>query len=349
MPTTNENGRPLRTSLGEGNTPLVESISNDPASRGRLWFKLESCNPTGSYKDRFIATEIGRILNMGVTACVATSSGNTGSSLAAYSARCGIKCLIVVNADAPAGKLAQMQVHGATVLRVPGFVADVAISTLVFDTLRNISEKCSVPLIVSAFRYCPTGMRGVEAIASELLPVNPDHVFVPVGGGGLYSAVVQGFLGKDQKPTRVHAIQPEGCLTLVGAYLSHSSEVKCARSTTRISGLSVPTDIDASRGLSLMRQCDGTGIAVSDDEVFLAQRTLAHKEGIYCEPAGATAFAGWLRAVEQGIVAEGERSVCLVTGHGFKDSDSIERLAAANPSVTVEASKLAETLVQLIV
>ena len=86
----------------------------------------------------------------------------------------------------------------------------------------------------------------------------------------------------------------------------------------------------------------------SDDEVFAAQRLLAHKEGIYCEPVGATAFAGWLRAVKQGTVAEGERSICLVTGHGFKDPDSVERLAGANPSLTIEAPKLAETIRRLV-
>ena len=173
-------------------------------------------------------------------------------------------------------------------------------------------------------------------------------MFVPVGGGGLYSAVMQGFLRHTSKPPRVHAVQPEGCLTLVGSYLRNSTEVKSVQSTTRISGLSVPTDLDASRGLKLLRQCNGTGIAVSDEEVFAAQRTLAHKEGIYCEPAGATAFAGWLRAVEQGVVAGSESSVCLVTGHGFKDPDSIARLSTDSPAITVEAADLEEIAVRLI-
>jgi threonine synthase len=344
MPLSNVS--PLLNLLGEGNTPLVESIS--AGHSGRLWFKLESCNPSGSYKDRFIAAEMRRLVQDGITACLATSSGNTGSSLAAYAARYGIKCLIVVNADAPSGKLAQMQAHGAHVLRVPGFVSDANISATVFDTLRSLSAAYSLPLVVSAFHFCPEGMRGVETIATELLPHEPDHVFVPVGGGGLYSAVVQGFLNHKQPSPRVHAVQPEGCLTLVASYLANSTEVKSVRSTTRISGLSVPNDLDASRGLRLLRQCNGTGIPVSDEEVFSAQELLACKEGIYCEPAGATAFAGWLRAVELGTIAEGERSVCLVTGHGFKDPDSITRLAGLNPHLTVEPSKLAETITRLI-
>jgi threonine synthase len=333
-------------SLGQGNTPVVASISAN--SSDGLWFKLESCNPSGSYKDRFIAAEIQRLVAAGARACLATSSGNTGSSLAAYSARFGIKCLIVVNADAPAGKLAQMQAHGAHVLRVPGFVSDSGITASVFDGLHTLSKRHSLPLVVSAFCMCPEGMRGVETIATELLPLNPDHVFVPVGGGGLYSAVVQGFLRNNQRLPRVHAVQPEGCLTLVASYLNNSSEVKSVQSTTRISGLSVPNDLDASRGLRLLRQCNGTGIAVSDEEVFSAQKMLTCKEGIYSEPAGATAFAGWLRAITDGTIAEGERSVCLVTGHGFKDPDSVGRLADANPSTIVEASRLAENVVRVL-
>jgi threonine synthase len=346
MQASNQDDLPSSGSLGEGNTPVVASISTN--SSGGLWFKLESCNPSGSYKDRFIAAEMRRLVPMGVEACLATSSGNTGSSLAAYSARFGIKCLIVVNADAPAGKLAQMQAHGAHVLRVPGFVSDRGISASVFDVLHTLSKRYSLPLVVSAFCMCPEGMRGVEMIATELLPLNPDHVFVPVGGGGLYSAVVQGFLGNTQKPPRVHAVQPEGCLTLVASYLNNSPEVKSVQSTTRISGLSVPNDLDASRGLRLLRRCNGTGIAVSDEEVFFAQKMLTRKEGIYCEPAGATSFAGWLRAIKDGTVAAGERSVCLVTGHGFKDPDSVGRLADSDPSMIVEATKLAENVERLL-
>src|SRR4051794_15241062 len=97
--------------LGEGNTPLIASVRSRT-----LLFKLENCNPSGSYKDRFAAAEVARIVSQGATACMATSSGNTGSALAAYSARAGVRCHIFVNHDAPAGKLAQMQAHGAQVV-----------------------------------------------------------------------------------------------------------------------------------------------------------------------------------------------------------------------------------------
>lgn len=342
---------PVKASMGEGSTPLVEAAHAGPSpGGGTLLFKLESCNPTGSYKDRFIAAEVTRMLNSGAGACVATSSGNTGSSLAAYCARYGIRCLILVNEDAPSGKLIQMQAHGAKVVRIPEFVSNAEITSSVFETLQRFSEDNHVPLIVSAFRYCPEGMRGVQTIASELSSTvaSLDHVFVPVGGGGLYSAIVQGFQTVGRMLPRVHAVQPEGCLTVVASYFRDDHQIRSIRSTTKISGLSVPTDIDASRALDLLKSSNGTGISVSDEEIFDAQRILLEGEGIYSEPAGAAAFAGWRRARRDGVVADGETSICLVTGHGFKDPASAEIAASRHPAVTVRPERVAAILSELV-
>ncbi len=338
------NSGAVRATMGEGNTPLVPAVAQPMPQAGQLYFKLESLNPTGSYKDRFVAAEVTRMLRAGVKACMATSSGNTGSALAAYCARYGLRCLILVNQEAPAGKLMQMQAHGAHVICVPGFVVDPAITSTVFSLLQDLSERSGAPLVISAFRHCPEGMQGVEAIAVELAEIRPDHVFVPVGGGGLYSAVAQGFLSTGGKLPRIHGVQPEGCLTMVAGYLNSSDNVVPVRSTTRISGLSVPTDIDASRALRLAQQYRGTGIAVSDEAIFQAQRILMEREGVYAEPAGATAYAGWRRAVETGVVGKGETSVCLVTGHGFKDPASIERVAAEHAAVTVQVENLEDAV-----
>lgn len=332
--------------MGEGNTPLVQSISQQTAAHGQLLFKLESCNPTGSYKDRFVATEVARIFQSGARSCMATSSGNTGSSLAAYCARYGLQCIIMVNQDAPAGKLAQMQAHGAHVFQIPGFVTDTTVTADVFAAIQQIADQHHIPFVVSAFHYCPEGMRGVEKIAEELHALAPDHVFVPVGGAGLYSAIAQGFLRIGGKTPRIHAVQPEGCLTLVASYQNRTQEIRPVHSTTRISGLSVPSNIDASRALALLHQCGGTGIAVSDEAVFSAQKTLLLEEGIYCEPAGATAFAGWQKATNAGLIGQNETSMCIVTGHGFKDPGSIAQIASHYPAVSVRAEDLMATLLK---
>jgi threonine synthase len=332
-----------RASLGEGRTPLVQSVRIGPSTGVRkLLFKLESCNPSGSYKDRFVAAQVDVMRARGIRSCLATSSGNTGSSLAAYCARYGIRCTVVVNEHAPAGKLAQMQAHGARVIRVPGFVTSPDTTTHVYSVLERVSRKTGAPLVVSAYRYCPEGMAGVESLGRELRDI-PElrHVFVPVGGGGLYSAVCRGLRGTG---ILVHAAQPEGCLTLVASWRRGGDTIEAVESTTRISGLAVPFDIDASLALRLLRENGGSGYAVSDGEVLDAQRMLLEQEGIYTEPAGAAALAALLKTPRNSLFSENDTVVCLVTGHGFKDPDSIAAAAARHPSHLTGLDQLEDSL-----
>jgi threonine synthase len=318
--------------MGEGNTPLVESVHLGPSLGIRLFFKLEMCNPSGSYKDRFIAAQVREFQKIKVNACVATSSGNTGSALAAFCARYGILCAIFVNEFAPAGKLLQMQAHGARVFRVRDFITSPAVTQNVFARLSGMAQEHSVPLVVSAYRYCPDGMRGVESIALELSEQcgnRLDHVFVPVGGGGLFTAVCRGFSRSPVHP-KVHAVQPEGCATVVSAFREKREEIRPVESTTRISGLAVPYDIDAGSALRALRKSGGEAIGIPDGEVFAAQKRMLREEGIWCEPAGAAALAGCLKACRQGRIEAGESVVCLVTGHGFKDPDSLSEAAQEN-------------------
>lgn len=324
----------MTVTMGEGNTPLVAS-----ALSSSLFFKLESLNPSGSYKDRFVAAEITSVLKRGGRGCVATSSGNTGASLAAYCARYRLPCAILVNLEAPEGKLAQMRAHGARVIRIPEFVTSPVVTESVFAQLREFTESSRVALVISAFRYCPVGMRGVQAIAGEIATRLPDveHVFVPVGGGGLYSAVVRGFEEEKRMP-RIHMVQPDGCPTVLRGL------VEPVRSTTRISGLSVPFDIDATLALELAKKHDGLAIGVSDEEVFAAQRAMLREEGIYAEPAGATALAGYFKAIDSGVVRKDQQAVCLVTGHGFKDTGSIQAAIGSVDSPVATGSGVLQTL-----
>jgi len=337
--------------LGEGHTPMVRSVHIGPSlGLSNLFFKLESCNPSGSYKDRFAAAEVTRILRLGAPGCLATSSGNAGSALAAYCARYRISCAIVVNEHAPAGKLAQMQAHGAQVFRVRGFITSPVVTDAVFASLSKLSADRRLPLVISAYRFCPEGMAGVESLSVELeqqLPPRVDHVFVAVGGGGLFSAVCKGFeLSRKHRP-RVHAVQPIGCSTVVAAFERGDSEIRPVESTTRISGLSVPNDIDASLALELLRKFGGLGIGVKDGDVLAAQRLMLTREGIYCEPAGATAVVGLAEAVRRGAVGPDDNVVCLVTGHGFKDPDSIRDAAARNASILIDPNELEAAILKI--
>lgn len=331
---------PIVTTSGEGNTPLVESrrIARE-LGLSRLLFKLESTNPTGSYKDRFIAAEIAHLLASGARACIATSSGNTGASLAAYCARFEIACTIVVSDSTPAGKLVQMAAHGARLIKVTGFTTGTAVTQRVMDDLGEYSRRRNAPLVVSAYRYCPKGMAGVESLGREIAG-QAAHVFVPAGSGGLFIATGRGVAGAG----RVHAVQPAGCSTFVAASERGTNEIVPVPSTTRVSGLSVPFDIDATLALAELRARGGLGIAASDEAIFDAQRLMMELDGIYCEPAGAAALAGLRQAVAKGLVSKTESAICVVSGHGFKDPDAAAAVAARHPAAAVTVDQLAGVL-----
>ena len=334
-------------SLGEGRTPLIPSRRIGPSlGATRLMFKIEGGNPSGSYKDRFAASQVGWMLEQGAPACVATSSGNTGAALAAYAARAALPCYIVVTPDIPAGKLTQMQAHGAHVLAVPEFVTSPAVTETVFGDLASLAREANIPLVVSAYKYSPEGMAGVESLGVEIVeqaPEGVDHVFVPVGGGGLFAAVCRGIARAGGK-ARVHAVQPAGCSTVVAAFERGDDEIRPVQAATKISGLSVPTNIDGSLALGLLRERGGRGVAVTDEEIYRAQGRLFAEEGVNVEPAGATALAGFLKAWEQGWIGAGERCVCVATGHGFKDPAAIARLASSGELPLVAADSLSETI-----
>jgi threonine synthase len=203
--------------LGQGATPTVRSRSIGPAAGiADLRFKLESLNPTGSYKDRFAGLAIGRLAAAGVGACVATSSGNTGAALAACAAAAGMPCALFVAEGAPAGKLAQMRAYGAHVHRVARFVADPAESRKIAAVLAAAAAARGLPLQVSAYAICPEAMEGIKTLAYELADEadGAGDVFLPVGGGGLFVAVARGYAdlvaaGRLAGPPRLHAVQPE--------------------------------------------------------------------------------------------------------------------------------------------
>lgn len=326
-----------RVLLGEGQTPLVRSRSIGPAlGLSRLFFKLENLNPTGSYKDRFAAVFAAELRSRGQNLCIATSSGNTGAALAAYSAAAGITCLIIVVDGAPLPKLRQMQLFGAQIFMLRAFGKDPAVTTAVFDRLEAWAAERGLPLPVSAYRYCPSAMQGVQTIAYELLDHPdgpPDHVFCPAGGGGLTLAVGRGaqVYGRHHgltRPPAVHCVQPQGNDTIASALRENRAPVAVPAATTAVSGLQVPSVIDGPDVVATCRELGGTGYVVPDEAVFHWQRELARREGIFCEPAGAVALAGLADAVRRGEIGPDESAVCLVTGSGFKDMNSVEKTFA---------------------
>jgi threonine synthase len=342
-----------RLSLGEGNTPLVRS--RRLASRlglANLFFKLDYVSPTGSYKDRFAAAAVSHMLADGKRLCVATSSGNTGASLAGYCAAAGLGCVIAVVEVAPAEKLRQMLAYGARLYRVRGFGLDPEVTRRIFEAVRRRGSQPDAAVQISAYCYSPAGMSGVETVAHELaeqLPAGIDHVFCPAGGGGLVLAAARAFArrverGRLPQSPAVECVQPAGNDTIATPLRSGAASARPVDCTTRISGLQVPSVMDGDEVIRACRLCGGSGHVVSDEEVWQVQALLAREEGIFCEPAGAVSVAGALKAAATGAVHRDATLVCVVTGSGFKDRPAAERMVQGRDAAAVEPGEFEERL-----
>ncbi len=353
-PTVARHAATRQITLGEGDTPLVHSRHIGPSiGLERLYFKLETTNPTGSYKDRFAAAAVSGMVAGDARLCLATSSGNAGAALAAYCAAAGIPCFVAVVDGAPRNKLRQMLVYGARIFSIRGFGPDAAVTDDVIQRLAHFAEEHRAALQISAYRHSPAAMRGVETLSFELaeqLPERLDHVFCQAGGGGMALAVARGFqrlserAGGGVRPA-IECVQPEGNDTIAGPLAQGEPQAQATRSTTTVSGLQVANVIDGHETLAACRASGGTGHVVGDRQVFAAQARLAHEEGIFCEPAAAVALAGAIAARESGHLRPDAVVVCCVTGIGFKDEPAAERIVAgAECSVLDRAEQIDDFL-----
>jgi len=338
-----------RVTLGEGNTPLLRSRRLGPSvGLKNLFFKLETTNPTGSYKDRFACAAVSDMVAQGKTHCIATSSGNTGAALAAYCAAAGIQCEIAIVEGAPEGKLKQMLAYGAKLYRIRGFGIDSGISDRVLECLRRLSVQPAAQMQISAFSLSPVGMSGVKTIGLELAEqaIEPwDHIFCMAGGGGLVLAVALAFehlleAGCVRQLPRVECVQPQGNDTIAGPLRSGQGQARPVHCTSRISGLQVPSVIDGHDVIRVCRRNGGTGHLVSDEFVWQTQRRLSTEEGIFAEPAGSTAVAGALQAAAEGRIDPDASVVCLVTGSAFKDPASLNGMVGDRAAPLIDIADL---------
>ncbi len=340
-----------RITLGEGETQLVRSRRIGPAAGlNNLFFKLETGNATGSYKDRFAFAGISHMVATGKKKCIATSSGNTGAALAAYCAAAGIECRIAIVEGAPLGKLTQMMAYGAKIARIKKFGTDADTTTKVFEKLQQLGNRPDSSMQVSAFVYSPEGMSGVQTMAFELAEQSPDgiaHVFCPAGGGGLCVAMARGFKqmverGKLDRLPAVECVQPEGNNTISGPLREGAEEAQPVACTTHVSGLQVASVVDGHIAVNECRSTGGTGHLVTDQFVWETQKRLAREEGIFSEPAGSVALAGALKAAENGELDKNAKVVCIVSGSGFKDTAAIDRINNDVDCPTVDMSAIDE-------
>ncbi|MEF2245144.1 pyridoxal-phosphate dependent enzyme [Paenibacillus sp. IITD108] len=326
-----------RITLGEGHTPLIPSVSiGKELGLTNLYFKLESLNPTGSYKDRISALALSLAKQAGKTACIGTTSGNAGASLAAYAARAGLPYYVYVQENIIPAKLEQIVVHQAKVFKVKGMGYSPEIGTKVFEMVREKAERNNWEPAITAFAYAPKAMEAVKTIAWDIqkkLGFTPDAVFSPVGGGGLFSGIYYGFRdlllrNSADKLPRMVACQSAGCSNLVRGYNEGLGRPASGSSTSLISGIQVPSPPDASIAFEALRESNGFGEVIEDTLTWKWQEELAAKEGIYAEPAGAIALASVVQAMKAGKLNPHDKIVCIVSGAGYKDVDRQHNMVA---------------------
>lgn len=317
-------------SMGEGDTPLVPLPRlGERLGLPRLRAKLETINPTGSYKDRIAVTSMERAVADGARGWVATSSGNAGAALAAYGARAGLPGLLLVTPSIPREKLLPAQAVGTQVLRVAGVgtgggAEDAA---TMFAAVQEAAAAHGLFLAVTANAFNPEGMRGADAIGAELAAevMVPDVVYVPTGGGGLSVCVARGLADGGAATTGVVVAQPSGCAPIVAVLDGELEEPRIETCESAISGLQLPLPPDGDASVALVRACGGWGTAIPDDAILAAQRDLAALEGIFVEPAAAAGVAAAGHDRARGRLDAGADVTVVLTGAGVKDLATVER------------------------
>lgn len=320
-------------SLGEGGTPLIRSRR---LGLPNLWLKVESANPTGSYKDRIAAVAMSRAREGGRRGWLATSSGNAGAALAAYGARAGLAGTVVVPASAPEGKLSQIRAFGPRMVTVQRFGTAADVDAGVFAALRAAATAQGLALSITAHAFDPWALDGAKTIAFEIAESlatrgrAAEHVYAPVGGGGLAAAMARGFrewagLGGIGAEPRLHVVQAEGCAPVVGAWRRGTDVEPVAEVTTAISGVQLADPPDGALVLAAIRRTDGGACSLPDADVYAVQARLAREEGLFVEPAGALAVAGALADADAGRLDRDAVTVCVLTGSGSKDTGALAR------------------------
>ncbi len=302
--------------LGEGSTPLVRSRHIGPSlGIDDLYFKLESCNPTGSFKDRGMVVAVAKAIEAGNRAVLCASTGNTSASAAAYAAHCGLDAYVFIPSGQVApGKLAQSIAYGARIVAIDGNFD---------DALRLAREFCAKHPVALVNSVNPHRIAGQKTAAFEIvddLGEAPDNVFIPVGNAGNITAYWAGFQeyaerGRAARHPRMLGFQAAGAAPIV---LGHA----VAEPRTIASAIRIGNPASWKGALAASNESEGSIDSVSDEEIMDAYRRLAREEGVFCEPASAASLAGLLKTVGAGGGLAGRVCVCIITGNGLKDPDT---------------------------
>lgn len=327
----------LIVSLEEGGTPFCRCDKLGDDLGVELYVKVEGSNPTGSFKDRGMSVGITKAMELGVDTVGCASTGNTSASLAAYAARAGLRCVVLLPAGKVAlGKLAQAMFHGAEVISVRGNFDEAleAVTALALEGQLYLLNS------VNPFRLEGQKSIGFE-IVDDLGWKSPDRIILPVGNAGNISAIWKGITefheaGFIKDLPRMTGIQAEGAAPIVQAVFQGAEDIVPVEDPETVAtAIRIGAPVSAKKALRAIYESDGMAETVTDAEILDAQKLLARREGIGVEPASAASIAGLKKLVESGQINKGEQIVCIVTGHLLKDPNTA--IDACTEPVKVDA------------
>ena len=322
--------------LCEGGTPLVRSSGLSAETGCEVWLKYEGANPTASFKDRGMTLAISKAVEGGSKAVVCASTGNTSTSAAAYAAKAGITCAVLVPKGKVAlGKIAGTLVHGARVLEIDGNF-DAAL-----ELARDLAESHPVTLVNSVNPFRLQGQKTLAFEVCDTLGRAPDVHCVPVGNAGNISSHWMGYSeyladGAIHEPPQLFGFQAAGAAPLV-----KGEPVKDPQTIATAIRIGNPASWD--KAIAAAKESEGGIWAVTDREILAAYRLVA-REGLFAEPASAASVAGLLHVSAEGRLPAGATVVCVLTGHGLKDPEWAITGAGAPPTVPADPETVAAEL-----
>jgi len=323
--------------LLEGNTSLLFSEKLSELTDCCVYLKYEGVNPTGSFKDRGMTLAISKALEEGAKAVICASTGNTSASAAAYSAKAGLRCIVIIPKGAISqGKLAQALIHGAEVIALEGNFDDS------LRVVKELSERHSICLVNSINPYRIEGQKTGAFEICDVLGKAPDYHLIPVGNAGNITAYWKGYKeykekGKIDNLPKMCGFQAAGAAPIVEKRII--KEPKTIATAIKIGN---PASWDKAE--EALRQSHGRIDKVTDEEILEAYKFLAGKEGVFAEPASAASVAGLFKLKAEGYFEKGKTIVCILTGHGLKDPELAISQAKPPLVLPAELDRIAESL-----
>jgi threonine synthase len=329
---------PIITLL-EGDTPLIPSHSLPEVLKVdvKVYFKYEGLNPTGSFKDRGMTLAVSKAVEKGAQAILCASTGNTSASAAAFAARAGIQCAVLIPEGKIAlGKLAQALIHGARVIQIAGNF-DEALKLAI-----DITKTHPIVLVNS---INPVRIEGQKTAAFEVVDAlgdAPDIHCIPVGNACNIAAYWKGYQeykarGLSSRLPRMWGFQAEGAAPIVKGHVIEKPE-------TIATAIRIGNPASWKTALAARDESKGLIDSVTDDEILEAYRYLASREGIFAEPAAAASVAGLMKCARGGLLKKGQTVVCTLTGHGLKDPDTATKVKNLPPPVKPEKNTVLKAI-----